>query len=137
MALNFFGIAAGAFLIILRGTPRPFFMVVFLPDNSLTLKILLFGLPVLFGMILPPFLLAIMSVPLSTSNPTGGANKSSLFNSGIGSGVVGAVSSKVTTELNMSSRNSSGVMFVLLLLSSFLSKSSPTETININLCILR
>ena len=114
-------------------------MVVFLPDNSLTLKILLFGLPVLFGMILPPFLLAIMSVPLSTSKPTGGANKSSLLNSGLGfvSGVVGVVSSKVTTELNMSSRKSLGDILVLLLLSSFLSISSPIETTNINLCILR
>ena len=114
-------------------------MVVFLPDNSLTLKILLLGLPVLFGIILPPFLLATRSLPLSTSNPTGGANKSSLSTSGTGagSGVSGAVSSKVTTELNMSSRKSSGDIFVLLLLSSFLSISSPIETTNINLCMLR
>ena len=136
IALNFLGPLFTdfftTFLVVL-----PFFIVVFFPESSLTLNTRLCGLPLFLGTI-PPFLFAARSAPLSTSRPTGGANKSELSSTGLGTGVcvsivAGAVSSKVTTALNISSRKSSGERLVLLALSSFFRISSPTDTTNINL----
>ena len=118
-ALNFLGPFTAFFTILLAGL-FPFLTTVFLPDNSRTLNIRLPCIPDFLGATLPPFLLAAISAPLSTSNPTGGANKSWLsFETGFGSGAFWAVSSNVTTELKISSKKSSGDIFVLLLLSSF------------------
>ena len=139
IALNFLT-PLGTLFLIIRFLEDIFLRIeAFLPDNSRTLKIRLPVFPECLGVILRPFLWAIRSLPLWTSNPTGGGNELDFCLSTIG-GVLDIsvlASSSTTTLLNISSRKSSLDIVELLFLSSLLSSSSPAETTKTNLLIFK
>ena len=107
----------------------------FFPANSLTLNPLeLFFIGALG--ILRPFLFAAIAAPLSTSNPTGGVNKSSLAVSFFSLITELFAAPNFATKSKVSSKNSSEEILIFASRSSLSRFSLPNEIINMKPLIL-